>query len=327
VNAVALRALRLLAAVLAVAAMTQSAVAQTALTEIRIGTIGFADATSLPVYAQATGTFKKYGLNATVTSFNGGGAIVAAVAGGSLDIGFSNNVSAASAIERGIPIMVLAPAAVFDEKAPEDNALVKAHGSKAKTGADLNGKAVAVTTLGGGLQLAASAWIDKTGGDSKSVHFVELPNSEMGPALKQGRIEAAMVSEPALSQARAAGDIDVLADAFAAIGPRYSLGLFVASKAWVAANPDAAHRFVQAMVETARWANTHRAETAKILAPLLGVDVASLANTARSTYGDSLTVAMLQPQLDIALRYGQLKTPFDSRQIITEAAPYWRGVH
>ena len=71
-------------------------------------------------------------------------------------MGFSNQVSAVAALQRGIPIMVLAPAAVFDEKAPVDNALCKAHGSPIKNGAELNGKVVAVTTLDGGLQL--SAW-------------------------------------------------------------------------------------------------------------------------------------------------------------------------
>ncbi len=234
-----------LLALLPAGALAQSA--PPALTPIRVAVIGYADATSLPVYAQAAGIFKKYGLDATVTSFNGGGAIIAAVAGGSLEMGFSNLVSAASALQRGIPIIVLAPAAIFDDKNPVDNALVKAKGSKLKTGADLAGKAVAVTTLGGGLQLAASAWIDKTGGDSKTVHFVELPNSEMPAALKAGRIDAAMISEPALTQAKA--DVDLLADAFGAIAPRYTLGVFAASKSWVAANPDAAHRFVQAMVK------------------------------------------------------------------------------
>jgi NitT/TauT family transport system substrate-binding protein len=320
--------LRALLASVLLAVLPAGAFAQTAppaLTPIRVAVIGYADATSLPVYAQASGIYKKYGLDATVTSFNGGGAIIAAVAGGSLEMGFSNLVSAASALQRGIPIVVLAPAAIFDDKNPVDNALVKAHGSKLKTGADLTGKAVAVTTLGGGLQLAASAWIDKTGGDSKSVHFVELPNSEMPAALKAGRIDAAMISEPALSQAKA--DVDLLADAFGAIAPRYTLGVFVASKAWVTANPDAAHRFVEAMVEAARWANTHHAETAKILAPFLGTDAASIAATARSTFGDTLTYALLQPQLDVAYKYGQLKTAYDTHQIVTGAQPYWYGVH
>jgi NitT/TauT family transport system substrate-binding protein len=319
--------LRAVLASVLLAVLPARALAQTAppaLTPIRVAVIGYADATSLPVYAQASGIYKKYGLDATVTSFNGGGAIIAAVAGGSLEMGFSNLVSAASALQRGIPIVVLAPAAIFDDKNPVDNALVKAHGSKLKTGADLTGKAVAVTTLGGGLQLAASAWIDKTGGDSKSVHFVELPNSEMPAALKAGRIDAAMISEPALSQAKA--DVDLLADAFGAIAPRYTLGVFVASKTWVAANPDAAHRFVEAMVEAARWANTHHAETAKILAPFLGTDPAGIAATARSTFGDTLTYALLQPQLDVAYKYGQLKAPYDTHQIVTDAQPYWHGI-
>jgi NitT/TauT family transport system substrate-binding protein len=156
------------------------------------------------------------------------------------------------------------------------------------------------------------------------VHFVELPNSEMSAALKQGRIDAAMLAEPALSQAKA--DVDVLGDAFGAIAPRWTVGVFVASKAWVEANPDVAHRFVQAMVESAHWANTHHAETAKILSPLLGVDPAAFATMVRSTYGDVLSAQLLQPQLDAAYKYGQLKTPFDARQIVADAQPYSKGV-
>ena len=316
--------LRLLAALILLAALPQSALAQATPTTIRVAVIGYADATSLPIYGQASGIFKKYGLDAKVTSFNGGGAIIAAIAGGSLDAGFSNLVSAASAIQRGIPVMILTPAALFDEKDRSDNLLVKARGSKLQSGADLTGKAVAVTTLSGGLQLAASAWIDKTGGDSKAVHFVELPNSEMAAALKQGRIDAAMLAEPALSQAK--GDVDVLADAFGAIAPRYTEGVFVVSKAWVEANPDAAHRFVQAMVETARWANKHHADTAKILAPLLGIDPAAFGSIARTTYGDVLSVQLLQPLLDVAYKYGQIKMPFDAKQIVADSQPYWRGM-
>lgn len=309
--------LRLLVAVLILAQAP-------AVTPIRVAVLGNTDASSLPLYAQTAGFFKKHGLDATLSSFNGGGAVVAAVAGGSLDVGFSNVVSAAAAIQRGIPVVVLAPAAIFDEKDRPDNTLVKARGSKLKTGADLNGKTVAVTTLSGTLQLCAASWIDKTGGDSKTVHFIELPNSEMVAALKAGRIDAAMLAEPTLTQAR--NDVEEMGDAFAAIAPRWTLGVFVASKAWVRANPDAVHRFVEAMVETARWANTHRADTAKILAPVSHIDPAVFGSMARSRYGDVLSTALLQPPLDAAYKYGQIKAPFDSKQMVAEAQPYWRGI-
>ena len=309
--------LRLLIAVLILAQASPA-------TPIRVALLGNTDASSLPLYAQTAGFFKKHGLDATLSSFNGGGAVVAAVAGGSLDVGFSNVVSTAAAIQRGIPVVVLAPAAIFDEKDRPDNTLVKARGSKLKNGADLNGKTVAVTTLSGTLQLCAAAWIDKNGGDSKTVHFIELPNSEMVAALKAGRIDAAMLAEPTLTQAR--GEVEEMGDAFAAIAPRWTLGVFVASKAWVTANPDAAHRFVEAMVETARWANTHRADTAKILGPVSHIDPAVFALMARSRYGDVLSTALLQPPLDVAYKYGQLKAPFDSKQMVAESQPYWRGI-
>jgi NitT/TauT family transport system substrate-binding protein len=298
------------------------ALAQTAApTPIRIANLGYTEASALPVYAQQAGFFKKYGLDASVTSFNGGGAIIAAIAGGSLDAGFSNITSAVSAIQRGIPIVVLTPANLTTTGNP-DARLMKARGSKLKTGADLDGKIIATTTLGGTLQLGAEAWIDKNGGDSRSVHFVEVPSSNMAAALKAGRIDAAMMSEPFLTEEHAG--VEVLANVFAAIAPEWIAAVFVASKAWVEANPDAARRFVAAMHETGRWANAHHAETAKILGPLSGVPEATFAAMTRTSYTDTLTRALMQPGIDAAVRYGALKAPFDTGEIVTAAAPYVR---
>jgi len=288
-------------------------------TTMRIANLGFSDASALPVYADKAGIFKKYGIDATISTLNGGGAIIAAVAGGSLDAGFSNITSAVLAIQRGIPIVVLS-AANLTEAGKADALLMKVRGSKLKTGADLNGKTISVTTLGGTLQLGAEAWIDKNGGDSKTVHFVEIPTSDMGAALKQGRIDAAMMSEPFLTEQGA--DVEELGDAFAAIAPQWVAAVFIASKAWVTANPDAARRFVAAMHETARWANAHRADTAKILAPLAGVPLATFDHMERSSYTDQLTRALLQPGIDVAYRYGAIKVPFDTNDIVTAAAPY-----
>ena len=108
--------------------------------------------------------------------------------------------------------------------------------------------------------------VDKNGGDSKSVHFLELPFTEMSAALKAGRIDAAMLSEPVLSESR--NDVE----------------------------------------------------------PLANIDLATFAIMARSRYGDTLSVALLQPELDEAFKSGQLKTPFDAAQWVNEAQPYWRGL-
>ena len=290
---------------------------------VRVGDLGYSDASSEPLYGEASGIFRRNGLDAKVTVLNGGGAIIAAIAGGSLEAGFSNTVSAAQAMSRGIPIVVLAPAAVYPSE-KSDTLLVKARGSKLRTGADLNGKTVAVTTLQGGLQLCAASWIDQNGGDSKTVHFLELPFTEMTAALKAGRIDAAMLAEPVLTKERS--EVEPLGDAFGAIAPQWTLGVFVASKSWVTANPDLARRFVKAIFETARWANVHHGDTAKIVSPLANIDLSTFSTMARSRFGESLVAAQLQPPLDAALKYGQLKAPFDATQWVADAQPYWRGI-
>ncbi len=78
-------ALALIAALSLPIATAPASAQTTPLTPMRIANLGFTEASALPVYAQGAGIFKKYGIDATITTFNGGGAIIAAIAGGSLD--------------------------------------------------------------------------------------------------------------------------------------------------------------------------------------------------------------------------------------------------
>jgi NitT/TauT family transport system substrate-binding protein len=286
---------------------------------IRVLNLG-GDGGSLGAYALAGGFFKKYGLEATVAGTSSGGAVVAAVVGGSAEVGFSNLMSVAAALGRGIPITIIAPSTVFTSKAP-DIVLAKARHSPLRTGADLNGKIVAVTTLDGEQQLGAEVWVDKTGGNSKSVRFVELPESSMAASLVQGRIDAAMMTGSYFGQARNA--VELLGNADAAIAPLYISGVYFAATSWVDAQPDAARRVAQALRETAHWVNTHHAETVPILERITGLDTPSIAAMTRSTFAESLSVPELQPVLDAGLAYGQLKVPLDTRAIVAKALIYW----
>ena len=86
---------------------------------------------------------------------------------------------------------------------------------------------------------------------------------------------------------------------------------------------DVAHRFVQAMVESAHWANTHHAETAAILAKATDLDPATIATMTRATFAETMTAAQIQPAIDVAYRYGRLKEPLDMRDIVAKARPFW----
>ena len=302
------------AAALALPAPARSA----ALQPLRVGILG-GDATAEPIYGQQSGIFARHGFDAQIGNSGGGAAVVAAVLGGSLDVGFSNVVSVAAAQLRGLPIAMLAPAAIYVAREP-DVWLAKARGSTLRTGADLAGKIIAVTSLNGLLSVGASAWIDTTGGDAKKARFVELPLSEMAAALKQGRVDAAMLSDPLFTEARA--DVEVLGDAFSAIAPRFLLGAWVVSKTWADANLATARRIAAAFRDTARWANANRPATAKMLAAHGKLDPRTVQIMARSTYGIDVTAVLLTPPLAASQRYGALKGTADIAGLVADARRY-----
>jgi len=59
--------------------------------------------------------------------------------------------------------------------------------------ADLNGKTIGVNGLRDLQQLCAMSWVDKHGGDSKTLHFIEVRSRRWAP-LSLHRIDAGMRS-------------------------------------------------------------------------------------------------------------------------------------
>lgn len=268
-----------------------------------------------PFYAEEFGFFKKAGLDAEVRmqGKGGGAAILAAVVGGAADIGETNPISLALAYKRGAPIVAFAPTAIYRTKACTAYLLV-AQNSPIKSALDLNGKTIAVIGVKDTTQLATQMWIDKHGGDSATVKFVEMPFSDMAPSLVQNRVDAAFCTEPTLTDALRSTRI--LADAFSSIAPEFYLGTFITSRTYAQANPDTLRRVADALRETALWANSHRRETADTLVKLTKIDPATLEKMRRATFGERLTPQGLQPCIDLAARYGLLTASFPARELI-----------
>src|ERR1700721_3334864 len=90
-------------------------------------------------------------------------------------------------------------------------------------GVDLDGKTTGspgLNTLG---EYGVRAWVDAGGGDSSTLKFVEMPFSEMPAALAGGRIDAAFVAEPFLTEAKKTShtvgiEFDAIAHAFLVAG-------------------------------------------------------------------------------------------------------------
>jgi ABC-type nitrate/sulfonate/bicarbonate transport system substrate-binding protein len=261
------------------------------------------DIAAEPLYALSFGAFRRAGLDVTIQTIASGAAIVSAVAGGACDIGVSNIISLAFAYKSGIPITLVAPSGAYSSKAPT-SVLMVANESPINTARDCNGKTIAVNSLRGITQYSAQAWVDKHGGDSKTLKFVELTASAIGPALRDGRIDVALVLEPYISAAR--GVARVLGDSYDAIGSSFLLAAFFSTTTFAQSKPDVLRRFNSAIHETALWANAHHKDTAEILARESKLDLGIIEGSARVEFAQRLTPESIQPNIDLAMKYGGL---------------------
>ena len=288
------------------------AVAAATLTPIRIATLPI-DGASAVFYAEDQGYFRDAGLTSQTQIISNGSAIVAAVASNAVDIGFTNLVSLVGAFKHGVPVKIIAPGSLDLAEAPT-TVLVVGNGSSVKSAADLAGKTIATNGLANILQFAAQAWIDKNGGVSSSVKFVEMPFPSMAAALSSGRIDGAVVVEPFVTEVKNVGR--VLGAVDGAIAPRVMIGCWVASDAWCKANPAIAKSFASAMGKAGAWANAHRKESAVILARHTDLSDATIAAMQRAAFPTRLNEAEMQPVIDLTAKYGNIGPTFPASQLI-----------
>jgi NitT/TauT family transport system substrate-binding protein len=275
------------------------------------------DAGAQAYFADAQHMFGKAGIDAHVQSIPNGAAITAAVLGGSVDVGFSNMLSLATAREKGVPVTMIAPASLYLSKAPT-SVLMVPKDSPAHDARALGGKTIAVNGLKNITQLAVQGWLDKNGGDSKTVNFVEMPFPDMPLALASHRVDAALVAEPSVTAAKSGAR--VLGQAYDAIASDFLIGGWFTSQRWAAEHPDLVKKVAAVMRESAVWANKNGAASADVLAAATKIDPATLKVMVRSVYAEHLDLGTIQPLIDLATRYGYLKAGFPAQELIDRNA-------
>lgn len=298
----------------------RAAGAQTA-RAIRVGTMA-ADFGGQAYFAKDLGLYTKAGFtDADVTSLANGAAIAAAALSSALDVGYSNVLSIAIAHDKGIPLVILAGANVYDSHAPTVGLIAVGRNAPIKTAADLAGKTLATTGINNIPHIGARNWIDTNGGDSTKVKFLEMPAGAMGPAIIAGRIDGGIMNQgdyPSLGKAD--DPVRVLANAFNSIAPRFISGAYFATADWVAKNPADAKAFINAMNGAGAWANAHGKESAAILARYLKESESAIEAAPRVVFATSVTPALLQPSIDVGAKYGVLKTAFPAKDFISPLA-------
>lgn len=216
-------------------------------------------------YALDKGFFEKAGLDVEIVKIASAGLLGSSVASGALDIAETGISVVATAHQKGLPFVIIAPAGLYSSKDPTTG-LIALKSAAFKTGADLNGKSIAVRDISSPAYVATRAWIDHNGGDSKSVKFVEIPDYDVAGALEQQRVDGAVIAEPDLQNALTSGKFRMVAPVYDAIGNNVLLGGYFTTIAYAKAHPEIIRTFIDVLAQTARWANRNPRESAAILA-------------------------------------------------------------
>jgi NitT/TauT family transport system substrate-binding protein len=300
------------AAVVASAGARASAAAN--LTTLNVGSSAEDDLGPV-LYGITTGAFAKTGLDVQVTLLGSGSAAASAVAGGSLQIAKSSSLPLVTAHARGVPFTIIASGTISTSEHPSSVIVVRPD-SPLRSPRDFNGKTFGQNSLGDVGVLLSRAWLDANGGDSRTLKFLEMPGISVGPALAEGRIDAATLRNPGLAAVLGSGEGKAFAHPGDALGKRIVISAWFSTIEYVEANRDTVRRFASVMHDASAYSNANPHQMAKYLAPYFHQDIASLSRTEPALLGSTLDVAEIQPIVDAALRYGLIANGFPAAELL-----------
>lgn len=202
-------------------------------------TIGYQTTIEPSKVAQADGLYDQaVGHKVEWRKFDSGAEVAAAIASGSIQIGYVGSSPLAAAASRELPIRTILVAAEIGSA----EALVVRNGAGIDKPADLAGKTIAVpfvSTTHYSLLAALKHW----GIDPASVRILNLRPPEIAAAWQRGDIDAAYVWDPALGRVKETGRVLVTSTEVASWGTP-TFDAWIARTDLIEAHPETVQAFV-----------------------------------------------------------------------------------
>lgn len=268
-----------------------------------------------PVYwGLQNGMYQKAGLDIEMVAANSGTAATTAVVAGTYELGKGSAIATLVAHLRGLPITIVANGVMWDAKAPVSVAVV-ASDSTIRTAADLNGKLASAAALNDIVSLSYSAWMDKSGGDSKTLRWVEIPNAAEAAAVETHRVDTCSLNEPQLTAALETGKVRTLALQMNAIAEHYVVAIYFARPEFAQKNPELMRTFARVTYEAAQYTNSHHDETVAMMSEVTKMPPETMRKINRAPGATSSDPGLLQPVIDAAAKYGNISRAFPAKEL------------
>jgi NitT/TauT family transport system substrate-binding protein len=284
---------------------------------LNVGVIPIADVA--PLYLGIDkGFFEEQQLTIKPQLAEGGAAITPAVLSGDFQIGFSNTISLLIAASEDLPVQIISQGVLGGKTEKEAWAdLLVLKDGPIKQPKDLEGKTIAVNTLENICEVTIKASLEKDGVDVDTLKFTEVPFPDMNAALEAGRVDAACVVEPFVSQGKA-GAARGIAPFYVRTAPDLTVATYFTSTQYAEENPEVVDRFVEAMSKSLTYAQSHPDEVRQVLLDYTEIPPEAAEQIKLPVWRTDLNEPTIEKLSELSEKYGLIEEQPDLGELIRE---------
>ncbi|RAN69536.1 hypothetical protein B5P43_35250 [Bacillus sp. SRB_336] len=261
--------------------------------------------------AMQEGDFKANGLTVTPVANKSANDAVPQLLSGDLQVAQLDTLTFMQARSQGIPLKIVAGAGEQSTDGgagvPSTGSVVVAENSTIHSALDLVGKKVGVPAIKTQVWMNIRDAVDKAGGDSSKINFVEVPPAQTIDLVQKGDVDAATPNEPLASSSIAAGKVKLVINSDAPGNKGVPSSVYVSTEDFIAKNPDTVKKFAQSVYKAAAQINGNRDLAVKIAEEQLNYKPEQMKNAFVATFSTGPVQAdKLDAIAGLALKYGIL---------------------
>ena len=294
----------------------QGAAAEEKASVLKVGAMPIMDC--LPLFvAIEKGYFKAEGLKVEFVPFYAGSKIIAALAGGSVQVGFGNVFSLIMTNERGFDFVIVAD----DAYIARTSAVVVRKNSGINRMKDLEGKTVAVPAIKQIGWVYIRELVSKDGGNLAKVNWIEIPPPHMAAALLKGQVEAAEMFEPFVTVVKEKHpELKLLSYYLYDLNPGGILAPYFASKKWIKGHTDLVKRFARAHKRGVNFVNTNPNLAREILPKYTRISPELAKKVPMVMWKNKVNIENLQWSANLALKHGLIGRRVNAQELVYQTA-------
>ncbi|OWQ44614.1 sulfonate ABC transporter substrate-binding protein [Roseateles noduli] len=269
--------------------------------EVRIGFQKYGTLTVLKAKGDLEKRLSAQGIAVKWTEFPAGPQLLEGLNVGSIDFGTVGEAPPIFAQAAGADLVYVAN----QPPAPTAEALIVPKDSPIRTLADLKGRKV-VLNKGSNVHYLLVKLLEKQGLKYTDISVVYLPPADARAAFERGAVDAWVIWDPFLAAAERQLGARVVADGKGVVANHQ---FYLAERGYAEKYPQVVQAIIEELAKLDRWSENNSAAVAALLAPQIGLDLATTeVAAARFAYGiQPITPAIAAEQQKIADAFHALK--------------------